>query len=98
MVHTLPDIVGAASSLPVVANNVRTPAKWALFTVPNVDPNSADARVGDSFTSATRGAILRVDSQVGILFQPIGDTQYLDLSEIYVYAGSGDIVAVTYAL
>jgi hypothetical protein len=98
MVHTLADITGTGAA--VALSVARVQANWIQFTIPvtqstGVTTNTAAVRVGDKSVSATRGTSVPT---TGMLFPPIAEGQYLDLSLVYAFVGNNDKLQVTYGV
>ncbi len=90
MVHNIADVTPGGGA--VALKSSRTPCNWLQIIAPT--SNAAAIRLGDSTTSATSG--LSIPAGGGEMFPPIGDTQYLDLALVYVYATGTDKVSVVY--
>lgn len=85
---TLPDITGSGATVQITTQH--RIARWVQVSTPT--SNTAAIRVGDSAVSATQGTL--VAPGFGQFFPFTG--QPMDISEIYVYAASGDKVAITW--
>jgi hypothetical protein len=90
MVHNIADIT--PNSVATALKAARTPCNWVIISAPAA--NSGVMRVGDSTTGASSGAIIAKGESLTLF--PIGDTQYLDLSLVFVYGASSDVVGVLY--
>jgi len=84
---TLPDITGTGAAV-ALTPGTHTYARWIQISCPV--GNAGVVYWGDSNVSASRGASI---SAGGGKFIPYGVN---DLSTIYVFATTGDIVKVTY--
>src|SRR5690348_10761860 len=98
MVHSIADITGNGTAKALAST--RTVANWIQFTIPvtqatGVTTNTAAVRVGDKNVSATQGTVVPV---FGMLFPPISDGQYLDLSQVYAFIATNDKLQVTYGV
>jgi hypothetical protein len=92
MVHSLPDLTATTGTLvPLSATSQK--ATWVSI---QAGPTStANARVGDSSITSTRGGIITMGS--GYFFYPTaGNTREYDLSNIYVLGTTGDKFAILY--
>lgn len=83
MVHSVADITPNGSATAIASS--RTPCNWLIVSAPS--GNTGAIRVGDSSVSASRGAI--VEKGFSTTLWAIGDTQYLDLAQVYVFGASG---------
>jgi hypothetical protein len=90
MIHNIADITPGGSAVALKA--ARTPCNWVQVLCPT--GNAAAMRLGDSTTGAASG--LSLPAGTGMLFPPIGDTQYLDLALIYIYGTNTDKISVVY--
>lgn len=90
MVHNIADITPGGT--PTALKSSRTPCNWLQVVCPS--SNAAAMRVGDSTTSATSG--ISMPAGAGMMFPPIGDTQYLDLALVYIYGTTTDKVSIVY--
>lgn len=102
MVHSLADITGTGVAVALAAGppSKNTKANWIQFTVPSnaagsAGTNSAAVRVGDSLVSATRGTQVPLN---GMMFPPISDGVYMDLTLIYAFIATNDKLQVTYGV
>lgn len=98
MVHTLADIAGNNQAQKL--SSTRIQANWIQFTIPvtqstGVSMNASAVRVGDQNVSSSRGTSVPT---TGMLFPPISEGQYLDLSLVYVFVATGDKVQITYGV
>lgn len=96
MVHSLADFTGTGAAVALSATSVR--CNWIQFTIPitqstGVTTNASAVRVGDKTVSATRGTAVTTS---GMLFPPISDGVYLDLSQVFAFIASNDKLQVTY--
>jgi hypothetical protein len=98
MVHTLADITGTGAAVALASS--RIVANWIQFTIPitqasGVTTNTAMVRVGDKNVTASRGTAVPTS---GMLFPPIADGQYLDLSQVFAFIANNDKLQVTYGV
>jgi predicted RecA/RadA family phage recombinase len=90
MVHNIADTIPGAVAVALKAT--RTPANWV--TISAITANAADIRIGDSTTSATSGII--VPKGTSATLWAIGDTQYLDLAQVFCFASGTDKYSAVY--
>lgn len=85
-------ITGTASAVPLSATELR--AKWVQITTPS--GNSAQIRIGDSTTKVNVGYPIPV-GWAGMFLPPIAERfSFYDLSQLYVYAATNDVVNVLF--
>ena len=85
-------ITGAGATVPLSATALM--ARWVQITTPS--GNSAQIRIGDSSVTVNLGYPIPV-GWAGMFFPPINEEYaFYDLSQIYVYAASNDVVHVLF--
>ena len=85
-------ITGTAAAVPLSATEFR--AKWVQITTPS--GNAAQIMIGDSTTTVNAGYPIPV-GWAGMFLPPIAEEfAFYDLSQVYVYAATGDFVHVLF--
>jgi hypothetical protein len=85
-------ITGTAAAVALSATELK--AKWVQITTPS--GNSAQIRIGDSTVTASVGYPIPV-GWAGMFLPPIAEEfAFYDLSQVYVYAATGDFVHVLF--
>ena len=95
-IFTLPDITIAATGVaqPVLTPGQHQNCKWFQINGVTVD---ADARVGDSTTTAARGIPLSAGG--GTFSPPIAEPlNHYDLADVFLVGTQNDVLAVNYAV
>ena len=85
-------ITGTAAAVALSATELK--AKWVQITTPS--GNAAQIRIGDSTTALNVGYPIPV-GWAGMFLPPIAEEfAFYDLSQLYVYAATNDVVNVLY--
>ncbi|HET9304862.1 MAG TPA: hypothetical protein VFO46_02435 [Candidatus Sulfotelmatobacter sp.] len=85
------EIAGDNNAHPLLAT--ATKCKWLQIQAGL--NNSGTVRYGDSSTSSTVG--LQATKGAGLLFRPIAEiSEFYDLSQIYAWVATGDVLDVLY--
>lgn len=92
-IGSLADITGDAAAHQLSSTAID--AKWVIIIA--LSANGAVVRVGDTNTSASRGAAVAAGGGLTLpLLTPMQPRNAYDLSKIYYYAASGDKISVIY--
>jgi hypothetical protein len=91
MIHAIADITPNGTATALAA--ARKPCNWVAITA--ITGNGAPVRVGDLTVDSSHG--ITITAGTTLILPPVGDTGYLDLAGIWVYAAAGtDKVGVVY--
>ena len=88
--QTLPDIIGASSSIPLVATPGTRKARHIMFTA-----TSGTARWGGASVGAAQGQLIPQSVPVTTPANEGDETDMLDLASVYVYVPIGTTLTVT---
>ena len=87
---TIPDITGTGAAVPLTASHVYA----SSIEITCASTNSAVVRFGDSNVSTSRGVRCAAGGTQMLSTQG----PYFDLSTVYLYIASNDVVSVTYVV
>lgn len=93
MIHTLPDVTGTGTT--VALASVPYGARWVQVNqISNI--SGVTARIGDANTGANRGLPIYAQGGQFLPASPETHGNNYVLTGLYVYVGSGDVIAIAY--